>query len=183
MESFDLRKAAHEYSLALVGYEAAVKLPHGFFLRRQMDHLAIKAQDTAEFDELANTVIDQSEEAYCIEDQGRFLVAVKLARRILVGIHGEVQWVEVKEPRSRGVSYGPVGLEHSEFYTDDLDKALHQVIARGLDHRVQFEGEHRRVDITFTEQGHQVRLSDTPIADIVTEKIEVNEAYIVKLAA
>lgn len=183
MENFSIRRAAEDYSFALAGYETAHRLPPGFFLRRHLDHLAIKTQDVTHFDGLANTIIDLLEEAYCLEHEGRFLIAAKLAGTILVGVHGRVSWIEIKEPRPEKIGEDIVGLEHTEFYAKDFDKALHQVKAKGLNHELQTEGEHHRINIALTDAGHEVRITDTPLQDIVIEKFDADEAHILKLAA
>ncbi len=176
----NLEEQVSQYSAALVYYEAANKLPMDML--SQPDHLALKAADIRHFEILVKSVGKYSSELYCIDDQDRFLVAARLAGKVTVGLHGKVRWLEIKEPR-RGHSDDIVGIEHAEFVYNDFNKALNQLERKGLDPEVEAEGDHKRINLVFTSEGHELRFTNTPIAEIVTEKLENGEAYVIKQAA
>lgn len=168
----NLRQEAIEYSTAVVAYEVANKLPSGMLSRP--DHLSLKAFDINHFEHLVRTISGVAIDSYCFEDQGRFVVASRLQGRLPIGMFGHVQWVEVKEPRKEDEL---AGIDHAEFLTTDFGWVLEVLSRKGLEPRVQTEGDHHRINLQLLEDGKELRITDTPIAAIVNEKIESDRVY------
>jgi hypothetical protein len=173
------QEAAH-YSVTLAAYEAANKIPYGLF--SNPDHIALKAGGIKQFETMVHDISGIADEMYCLDDKGRFVVAAKLAGSMAVGMHGRVRWLEIKEPQQSRTSE-VVGVEHTEFFLPDFNGALAILKRKGLEPQVQSDGDHHRINLVFNSDRQELRLTDTPIAAIVSEKLEADEAYIIKQAA
>ena len=176
----NLNEQIGQYSLDLVALEVTHKLPPILF--DNPDHMAIKTASVSQFEEYVRSISDISDELYCLEDNDRFIVAAKLAARIAVGFNQAVRWIEIKEPRPELVGQDLVGIDHVEYLVNDIEAAIVQVDVRGVEHQLQSQGNHQIISASLNELGQEVRISNTPLAALVTEKLESDEIYTLKAA-
>jgi hypothetical protein len=179
---FNFNREIAEYSIAVAGYEARHGLPLGIL--SSPDHIAVKTPDIQSFDQMVRSVGEIADEVYCLETEPRFLIAAKIAGRLSVGLHGHVSWIEIKESTHVGDAVPEfVRLEHAEFYIRDFNKAIRLIRQKGLDAEVESDGDHHRINITLTEAGQELRITNTHLTSIVSEKLQSGEAYTLKRAA
>jgi hypothetical protein len=172
VKEINLGKAASELGFELVGYEVANKIPRELF--SHPDHIAIQAANIKEFQELVQKVTRVSEEAYCIENEPRFLVAAKLMGKISMRFYGDVRWLEIEEPQKGAIPM--IGLEHVEFLFSDVRKAKYELQRRNIEHEPEIDENHGQITMPL-KSGQEIRVTDRPISSIAYERLEKGQAY------
>jgi hypothetical protein len=174
-----LNQELAEYSIALTTYEGVYQLPAQLF--EHPDHLAIKAANIKEFEEMVRSIRPNSEQLTCIEQDGRFLAAAKVVGAFSLGLYGKVQWLEIIEPKPEKSGIDNTGIDHAEFYYPKFERVLTIFDRRDVNYEVQPIGEHNRANVVFMRGGRKFEfgITDALVSDIVAEEIENGEAYII----
>jgi hypothetical protein len=160
-----------KYSIALTTYEGTHRLPAQIF--QQPDHLALRTADIGEFEHVVRSLNDNAEQMTCVEDEGRFRVDAKMLGSVSLGIYGRVKWLEIIEGDSSGI-------DHTEFFFPDFSK-LRESFHRGrVDYEIDAVDERKVATVSFSQRGEsfEVRITDTPVSEVVAREISNGEAYI-----
>src|SRR5690349_1913904 len=102
-----------EYASALERFRKESDLPEEWFA--VPDHLAIKCADPADYERTVQEWLSYADSLSYARLNNRRLASANLSEPILVGVNGQVTWVEIMEPRPEKVGKDPVGIDHMEF--------------------------------------------------------------------
>lgn len=174
MADFEAQAAA--YAQAIESFCTEHELPSEWFA--QPDHLAIKCKDAADFDATIEVWLPQAAEFSYVELNGRRLATALLLEPITVGNLGSVEWLEIMEPRPEKVGADTVGIDHMEFAFADFETAREVLDEKDIDFEDQQNPNHSWLSILAN--GHEFKLNDRVLADIVEEELSSGEAIALK---
>ncbi len=161
----NIRRQIEDYAQELEGFIERNKLPNEWFERP--DHVAFKAANSQGFDLLIQTFRPLSEQISYIEMDGRRLATAKLLSHVTLGTFGDIQWVELMEPRPARVGSDVVGFEHAEFYFPDFEAAQAILSDKKVAYDMQDNPGHSWVNIVINSDGQELKLNNGTLEDIV----------------
>jgi predicted metalloenzyme YecM len=164
------------YADALQSFWDQHELPHDWFMRP--DHIAIKCADGPAFDKALEKWMPEAVELSYVHMNGRRLATALLLVPVTVGAFGDVEWLEIMEPRPERIGSDPVGIDHMEFYYDDFEAAIEVLNAKGIEFAMQKNPNHNWLSIMAN--GHEFKLNDRLLADIVAAELDSGEATVLK---
>lgn len=174
MSSFEEQLAG--YVQALEAFRAEHELPDEWFVKP--DHVAIKCADGADYEAEMQAWLPKADQAQYVPLNGRRLGSLRLAQPLKVGDLGQVTWLEIMEPRPEKVGIDPVGVDHMEFHVDDYQTAIELLEARGVAYERQ--GNPGQQWLSIMANGHEFKLTNMLLADVVAAEIAAGAATIVK---
>jgi hypothetical protein len=159
----DLFKLAQQYATAYAGVVKPYLIAHnvrGLF--GAIDHCAIKAENTAEYDSLIARVLPLAESVTFNEVNKRRIAAARLYTEIDCGSFGKTNWLEIMEPRPTATGIRMAGLDHIEVYNTDLERMKDIFDERGIRYVEESNDQHRW--LSLRECAIELKVTDTAIA-------------------
>lgn len=159
------------YAQDLEDFIDALVLPESWFA--EPDHITVKCADAADFDQTLEAFKGDAEQISYVEMGGRRLATVKLLSSISMASLGEVQLVEVMEPRPEKIGRDIVGFEHMEFYYPDFKEVREVLRSRKHPFEMQGNAGHQWVNIVINNRGQEVKLNNRTLADTVAHEATI----------
>lgn len=150
------------------------RLPVEWFM--SPDHIAFKAYDKEQYQAMMNATRGYSVRQTVCAQGGRVLGTTELSDPIGLGVFGEIDWVEIMEPRPEKVGKDPVGLDHVEFCFGDFDTVTRVLGLRAILFERQQNESHAWV--SFFADGIEVKLNDGDLATVVADELEDGRAVV-----
>lgn len=174
MTDFDAKLA--EYVQVLGAFRTANSLPDDWFA--VPDHVAIKCADGAEYEAEMQAWLPEAAQAQSVPLNGRLLGSLRLLQPLKTSGLGQVEWLEVMEPRPEKVGVDPVGIDHMEFCFGDFDAAAKALGEKGIAYDSQENPGHKWLSIMA--DGHEFKLTDKSLADVVASELASGTATALK---
>ncbi len=174
----EIEAGADLYGQRLAAFVEHYRLPEEWF--GMPDHIAVKCSDRADFDEQIELLRPFTDVSIMGKDMhGRTLGTVELAASIMVGSFGEVNIIEVMEPRPEKAGVGLIGFEHMEFTYDEFAGATYVLGKRGIEFNLPDDNPaHQCIDeIIICDEGFELKLNDRPLVDIIKEETSKGKNY------
>lgn len=149
-------------------------LPEEWFA--EPDHIAFKCRNAEHFDEVLMQATDDSDQLSFVAKDGRRLASAHLEQPVYVESFGSVEWLEIMQPRPEKQGRDLVGLEHMEFYWPDFESAEEVLRDRGITFEMQHNESLQWMNIIINEFGHELKLCNRKLADIVGEDLANGDA-------
>lgn len=176
----EIQAGADEYGKTLAAFVNAHRLPAEWF--ELPDHIAIKCQDRADFDEQIATIKAHKTgdiTAVDLEGQNRTLASVFLTKAITVGGFGSVDLLEIMQPRPEKEGQDLVGFEHMEFTFPDFSAITAKLDDEGVHYTLPDDNPHHKwVNIVLNDRGNELKLNNRSLSEIVAEETEKGENYV-----
>lgn len=176
-EYADIMTQIFAYSEELREFIDNNALPEEWF--EQPDHFAYKCRNAEHFEEVLKLVTDDADSLSYVMLDGRKLASAHLAQSVYAESFGHVEWLEVMQPRLEREGDDVVGLEHMEFYFPDFETIEDVLHDRGISYELQTNPNHQWINIVINDAGQEVKLNNKPLAEIVDDSINTDEAEIV----
>lgn len=173
MQLLDFEGRLAEYAQAIESFRGVHDLPSEWF--STPDHVAIKCADKTGYDSEMQLWLPVAVQAQFVEMNGRHLGSLLLSRPITAGNLGQVEWLEIMEPRPEKVGKDPVGIDHMEFIFSDFDAVASILNARGIAFERQRNPSHEWLSIVAN--GHEFKLTSTPLAEVVMAELAAGAAH------
>lgn len=175
-----LQEHANAYFTKLVGFVEANNVAD--LLVVPVDHLAVKARDSLEYEELIKMIKPLSLELSYVEMDGRRLATAKLKTEVLFGDLGGSSFLELMEPRpgKEGVGFCGLdkGLEHIEIFAD-LGKVRELLKRLGIIFEEQKNPNHKAVVLQINPEGQEVKFTDSRLGEIVAKQLQTGESKLI----
>ncbi len=142
--------------------------------------MAIKAEDTHQFDDYLGIFSPLSESMSYIEMNDRRLATAELINPLEFQTIGECRTLEIMEPRPEKVGMDIVGFEHIEMYHEPLEKIEETLKAKNIPYEFTSNPEHRALVVVINDKGQEIKFTDKSLAQIVARQVKDKEATIVK---
>jgi len=167
-----------QYAKELENFVSVHNLPEAWFA--QPDHVAIKCADGMDYEDTMEEFKDEAEQRTWVKMHGRRLGSVKLISSLALGNFGDVSWVEVMEPRPEKVGKDVVGFDHAEFHYPHFKPIIMTFNLRKIKYSIPDDNpEHGAVVVVINEDtGHELKLNDKTLADIVAHELKEGKATI-----
>lgn len=143
------------------------------------DHVAYKCRDEAHFTQVVRLASEDAIQLSVVELDNRKLASAELERSVYLESFGNIDWLEIMQPRPEKAGSDVVGLEHVEFYWSELEAAEEVLRDRGIAYELQSNQNHRWLNIVINDSGQELKLNDRPLAHIVREEIADGTALII----
>jgi len=170
MQDFEAQVTA--YAKSIESFRTNHSLPDAWFAAP--DHLAIKCADSTGYEATVAEWLPKSAELYFVHLNGRRLASARLLAPIVVGNLGQVEWLEIMEPRPEKVGVDPVGVDHMEFGFSDFTAAASVLALKGIKSERQENPNHQWLSIIAG--GREFKLNNRTLADVVAEEIASGNA-------
>lgn len=164
----EIQQQATDYTTGL----ARFFVQHGAALALQppVDHFAIKAKDSAEFDDWIQALTDHAEHLSYIKRDNRRLATAILHDPLRCPGFGETCYLEIMEPKPDKIGKSAHGFEHIELFTPELDILADKLEKNGIKFERQEHGHHRTLVIVLDdEKYHEVKFTDCPLAQVINQ--------------
>lgn len=168
--------AVDQYVASLERFAHRRGLPTEWF--SEPDHLAVKCLDGEHYEDMVAAWGRRSNLASYVRMNGRRLASIHLGEVVSLGIFGDVEWLEIMEPRPKKVGIDIVGIDHAEFVFPDFTAADVVLAKRSIPHELQSNPNHSWLNIPINATGQELKLNNRPLADIVTHEIETGVAEV-----
>ena len=162
------------YGEALRDFVDQYNLPEEWF--EQLDHAAFKCKNSEHFDEVLMQATDDADQLSFVAMDGRRLAGAHLEEPVYVESFGYFEWLEIMQPRPERVGKDIVGLEHLEFYWPDFEAAEEVLRDRGIQFEMQHNDSQQWISIILNNFGHELKLCNRTLADIVQEELANGDA-------
>lgn len=174
MDTF--HKQVADYATALQKFRTDNDLPSEWFA--QPDHLAIKCAGPVDYEQTVQNWLPQAASLSYAPLNNRRLASVRLSQPLVVGNNGAVEWLEIMEPRPEKVGKDPVGIDHMEFLFADFEAASTVLRAKNI----PFEQEQNPLHewLSIFAYGHEFKLNNSVLAQIVATNIKTGDATVLK---
>jgi predicted metalloenzyme YecM len=173
---FEYEEAIEEFAKVLTDFIAKYELPDKWF--KNPDHLAIKCADGLDYEYKTQDLLPDAQQASEVTLDGRRLAALHLISPQPVGSFGNVSWLEIMQPRPEKQGKGIVGLEHIEFYYPDFSEISSVLQEKGVTFVEQANPGHEWLNIKMNDYGHELKLNNRLLEDIVSYELEEGIAHI-----
>lgn len=162
------------YGEALRDFVDQYSLPEEWFVRP--DHIAFKCRNADHFDEVLMQATDDADQLSFVAVDGRRLASAHLEQPMYVESFGSVEWLEIMQPRPERQGKDLVGLEHMEFYWPDFESAEEVLRDRGVSFELQHNDKQQWMSIIIDGFGHELKLCNRTLGDIVSEELANGDA-------
>lgn len=169
----DIKRQIEDYAHELEGFIERHELPSEWF--EYPDHVAFKAADSQAFKSLIGTFQPLSEQISYVEMDGRRLATAQLLSHVTLGSFGDIQWVELMEPRPARVGSDVVGFEHAEFYFPNFEAVQKVLSDKEVVYEIQDNPGHSWVNIVINNKGQELKLNNGRLKDIVAKETAKGE--------
>lgn len=149
-------------------------------LKGPIDHLAYKCADGQDFHNVMMEWLPECLHSSYIILNNRKLASVHLRDPIDLGDLGSVAWLEIMEPRPNKVGHDFVGVEHTEIVKEDLEQVARYCDDNKIPYTRYSNPRHSAIVVALSSDGHEVKFTDTAMADIVSDQHQAGESYTVK---
>jgi predicted metalloenzyme YecM len=156
----------HDLKMAFYAH-GLVRLLEG----KQIDHFAIKAIDTKEFEEYLKTYLPLCRRLSYTELNERRLATGELYEAIQFAEYGVCSTIELMEPRPGSITATYDRLDHIELRVDDLEEIKELLSQRQMECELQDNGVHQAVVVVINERGQEVKFTNKSLLGIVSEQI------------
>jgi len=173
----DFQAQAAAYAAALSDFFAKYELPPEWFAAP--DHLAYKCADSTEFEAILWNVKSISKHLSYIELNNRRLAAAELKEPLKVSGFGEVDWLEIMEPRPERVGSDVIGLEHMEFYFPDFASIRRTLEEKVIAYKMEENPSHVWVNIVINDHGQELKLNNGRLGEVVAREVAEGHATVV----
>lgn len=164
----DFETARTEYEQSLTEFVGRYELPETWF--SQIDHVAIKCADAADYEATVQQWLPQSQELSYVSLDYRRLASARLSGGVALGRFGHAQWLEIMEPRPEKLGADTVGIDHVEFYFRDFTEVQKELIEKGIKYTPQSNINHDWLSIVINDQGQELKINNRTLANIVAEE-------------
>ncbi len=168
--------ATRKYAESLEDFVGNHELPWRWFAT--LDHLAVKCMDAEHYEDTVQGWLSGANIASYVWLNNRRLASLNLENGLTIGRFGKVEWLEVMEPRPERAGKDVVGLEHVEFVFPDFAAVQALLDRRRIPYEQQSNLNHNWLNLVINEYGQELKLTDKPLAQMVTEGLESGEAYV-----
>jgi predicted metalloenzyme YecM len=149
-------------------------------LRGSVDHIAYKCKDAQEFDGVIAEWLPNVAQCHYIILNNRRLASARFTVPIDLAGVGPVAWLEIMEPRPSKVGQDFVGVEHAEIVVEDLERIAALCDEKKIAYTRYSNPRHSAVVVSLSPQGHEIKFTDSSIADIVVDQHQAGESYTLK---
>jgi len=171
-----LERAAKAYGEVLEKFCLEHELPSEWFAHP--DHLAVKCADRDHYRSVVEQAKPYSREMTEVPLNGRFLATAKLADMLSLGKYGEIDWLEIMEPRPEMVGVDVVGVDHAEFYFADFETVIDELDIKNISFECQSNPAHAWVSFQIADN-LELKLNDAPLDDVVEHELAEKTARII----
>lgn len=145
------------------------------------DHIAVKCLDSRDYEDFLEQIDDDAEQISDITMHNRRLATVELLSGVALGSFGDVQVLEVMEPRPEKIGVGLVGFEHAEFYYPEFSGVRDILNSRQLAFEEPDDNDqHQCIVVAINGEGQEFKLNNRMLADIAKRQLETGESNLVK---
>ena len=150
-------------------------------LRPPVDHCAIKARDSVEFEEWIAELLPFCTSASFAVLNNRRLATLELKMPVYFGVWGQTTVLEVMEPRPEKVGNDFTGFEHIELFHPSLNSVADTLEQKKVPFDHQENPGHKAVVLALSPEGHEVKFTDNHLRLMVKKQLESGEstAYVV----
>lgn len=152
-------------------------LPEEWF--NEPDHVAYKCRDEQHFDHVLQEASHDVQSMSYVEIDNRRIAGAEVEQSVYLESFGTINWLEIIQSRPEKLGQDIVGLEHVEFYWPELESAEEVLRDRGIPYELQSNEQSQWLSIIITEFGHELKLTNTRLANIVRDSMADGEATIV----
>ncbi len=138
---------------------------------KPVDHFAIKAIDTTEFEEYLKVYLTLCQRLSFTELNNRRLATGELYEGVQFSEFGSCSTLELMEPRPGSITTTYDRLDHIELRVDDLYEIQELLQQREMECELQNNGVHQAVVVIINERGQEVKFTNKGLVNIVTEQI------------
>ena len=173
-----IQDALGKYEYSIWEFILRTRIPEQWF--GQPDHLAIKAQDIADFGRIVKDLEPDTKRVTCTEIDERFIAVAELRKSIGSGLFKATRLVEVMEIRPDKTDTDNAGLDHMEFLlppdSENIERKLND---KSVVFQHESNGSHSWFSIDTGTPGVEIKLSDRPLAEIIEEQLADGTSRIV----
>lgn len=174
MADFEVQLAA--YAQAIETFRLKHNLPDEWFAKP--DHVAIKCADGADYVAEMRAWLPKAAQAQYVQLNGRRLGSLRLMQPMQAGNLGQIEWLEIMEPRPEKVGVDPVGVDHMEFVYGDYEAAAKVLEAKAVSYEPQ--GNPSQQWLSVEAGGREFKLTGKKLADVVAAEFAVRAATALK---
>jgi hypothetical protein len=176
----------NSYAADLERYISDERLPEEWF--GNPDHLAIKAANARHFEDLIELFMKDNpaevSKIYCSRVDNRRIASAFLAGHLAIGNLGEVNLIEIMEPRPEKIGHDKVGVDHMEFKPPHRLSVIAEDLAaiHGIIPAREPKSKHNTLSITFQPRGRGIRefkFTDSSLGPMVIQEYHANEANLI----
>ena len=155
-----------------------------FVLGFPVDHLALKAEDGRDYEELLRIFSRISTRVYETLINSRRISVAQL--KSFVGLRfgdtslGSTRLLEIMEPRPEKAGQDLVGFEHIELVVPQLEGVRQELMLRGSHFQEGGNDYHQTVVLKINDNGQEVKFTNRPLIAIIEEQIKRGETAVLK---
>ena len=173
---FEYEAEIDAFARCLQDFIDKYELPNKWFALA--DHIAIKCADADDYEYKIQDIIMDATQGSEIDLDGRRLAALQLTSPQEIKDLGQVSWLEIMEPRPEKIGKDIVGIEHIEFYYPTFDEITEVLEGAGVAYRKQANPGHEWISIVLNQQGHELKLNNRLLQDIVAEELQDGTSHL-----
>lgn len=168
-----LQQEADCYSRTLNDFIAKYNLTFFRTMQKGIDHLAIKAWDSCQYEEWTKQAEKISKWIGQTPLDGRRLALARLKKAILFEGLGGTMFVEIMEPKPNRAGLG--GFEHIELFCSMLDGIPPTLLAHGVNPMKEGNPYHKTVVIAINDQ-YELKCTNRRVRAIMDSQLKSGEA-------
>jgi len=166
--------AVTAYAAALERFKANQQLPDSWF--DQPDHLAIKCLDRQHYAETLRHWARQAGFTSEVKMDGRRLASLRLEDSLSFGQFGQIDWLEIMEPRPHRVGFDRVGIDHAEFVFPQFGVVTEDLAVRDLPYELEGNVNHHWISVVT--DGYELKFTDKPLVEMVEADVRAGRGII-----
>jgi hypothetical protein len=137
------------------------------------DHAMIKVPTPAAFNERYSSLLTGiAEQPVFTEIDFRFIVAARLLIPISLTPGRILDRIEIMEAKSPEGTADYLGVEYTEFFYRDFNRAVNVLNKRQVPHELRHDGIHRWISMRMNDEGQEMRITDRRLAETLDLELD-----------
>lgn len=145
---------------------------------KKLDHVAVKGLDSEKYQEYLKEFAPYSKRL-SVEPVGpREIAIAELAEPLDGGTLGNVDTLEIMEPKPETIPTTHDLIDHVEILVDDLKPIKEALTFKDIEFKEQSNDNHTALVVEINEWGQEVKFTDRPLKDIAEKQIANGSAKV-----
>jgi hypothetical protein len=162
----DIETEGWQYGSVMLSFIQRHQLPD--WLTQNPDHLMVKSADASDFGKRVKDLYSFTPEVTFLELDFRFIAAAKLMIPLALSDNRKVPRVQIMEAKVGDY----IGPEYAVFFHKDFHYVRAQLEHNKVDAVERSDHMHRWWNIRISNAGQELRITDTPLAQIIDFEVQ-----------